>query len=225
MNTLFFAALTFFIFYKLSKQLGKIDESEKKQIEENLAKRRREIIELQNKIMTEAGQMRVVNPENKKTEEKILSSLDDNTKSLLTEIFEKSKISAEFFINGAKSAFEMIIKAFCSGDLDTLKFLLSEKIYQGFETAITQRKSQEKTLVTNLISFESVEIISAAILDNAASITVKFVSKQINYVTNKDGEIIEGRKDEINKLTDIWTFKRDITSSNPNWIVVSTNSN
>jgi predicted lipid-binding transport protein (Tim44 family) len=60
-------------------------------------------------------------------------------------------------------------------------------------------------------------------LEDTASIVVKFVSKQINYVVDKDGNIITGRKDEISEVTDIWTFKRDVTSANPNWLISATN--
>ena len=116
----------------------------------------------------------------------------------------------------------MILKAFATNDLQTLKFLLSEKIYQGFAAAISQRQAQEKILTTNLISIEKTEIISALINDNYASIAVKFISQQINYISDKNGQIIEGRKDEIVQLTDSWTFRKDITSPNPNWVVHST---
>ena len=114
-------------------------------------------------------------------------------------------------------AFEMVINAFAKDDLETLKILLSEKIYQGFELAINNRKNLEQKLNTNLISIDKSEIISAILVDNYASIIVKFYSQQINYITDKDGKIIEGKKDEIAKINDIWTFKKDINSNNPNF--------
>jgi predicted lipid-binding transport protein (Tim44 family) len=61
-------------------------------------------------------------------------------------------------------------------------------------------------------------------LENNASIVIKFVSKQINYICDKEEKIIEGKKDEINEITDIWTFKKDLTSPNPNWIINSTSA-
>lgn len=227
MDILFFAALTFFIFYKLSKQLGKIDEEEKKQIEEKLAKKRAEFLAAQNQIQQQQSSSNNFSQNSEVSDqasEKIINSLDESNKQNFLNILQSCKISAEFFVNGAKSAFEMIIKAFASNDLETLKFLLSEKIYQGFESAINQRKAEEKTLTTNIISIEKTEIISVMMTENIASIVVKFTSKQINYITNKSGQISDGRKDEISEITDIWTFKKDIQSQDPNWVVHSTSN-
>ena len=44
----------------------------------------------------------------------------------------------------------------------------------------------------------------------------------INYFTDKADQIIEGRKDEISEMHDIWTFKKDLASQNPNWVVSAT---
>jgi len=227
MDIIFFAALAFYIFFRLNKQLGKIDEEEKNQIQEKLAKRREEILEMQQKIAQQekiVGASSTVESSQNQSEDKFLSSLDEAGKRDLSNILQSCKISAEFFVSGAKSAFEMILKAFATADLETLKFLLSEKIYQSFESAINQRKSGEQTLTTNLISIEKAEIISVAIFENVASIAVKIVSKQINYVTDKSGQVVDGRKDEISEITDVWTFKKDITSPDPNWIINATSN-
>jgi predicted lipid-binding transport protein (Tim44 family) len=59
-------------------------------------------------------------------------------------------------------------------------------------------------------------------LENTAVVVISFVSKQINYITDKDSKIIEGRKDEIRELNDVWTFKKDINATNKNWVISST---
>lgn len=222
MDIIFFAAIAFYIFFRLNKQLGKIDDEEKNQIKINIVKKREELSEIQKQILSK--QQKIVGASStdeakNQAEEKLFSSLDEVGKENLSKILQSCKISAEFFVNGAKSSFEMILKAFSGADLPTLKFLLSEKIYQGFEAAVNHRKSLEQTLVTNLILIEKAEIISALIHENIASIAVKFVSKQINYITNKDGQIVEGRKDEISEIADVWTFKKNLSSSDPNWLV------
>ena len=226
MDIIFFAAIAFFIFYKLNKQLGKVDEEEKKNIELKVVSAREKILEAQQVIKQQQQQQSSLAVEtDNQVNEKILNSLDPATKENFGNILNRTNISAEFFVNGVKSAFEMILKAFASADLETLKFLLSDKIFKGFESAIIQRKSAEKTLITNLISVEKSEIISAFIFENNASIVIKIVSKQINYIIDSKGEIVEGRKDEINEITDIWTFKKDINSANPNWVVSDTGYN
>jgi len=225
MDIIFFAAIAFFIFYKLNKQLGKVDEEEKKNIELKVVSAREKILEAQQAIKHQQQQSSLTIETDNQVSEKILNSLDATTKESFSNILNRTNISAEFFVNGVKSAFEMILKAFASADLETLKFLLSDKIFKGFESAIIQRKSAEKTLITNLISIEKAEIISALIFENNASVVMKIVSKQINYVIDSKGQTAEGRKDEINEITDIWTFKKDINSANPNWVVSATGSN
>lgn len=223
MDLVFFAVIAFFIFYKLSKQLGKIDEEEKKQIEEKLSQMRA----MKEQVMAQMKQQEKIvgtSSTSEKAESKILESLDNSTKQSLLLILQRCNMTADFFIFGAKSAFEMVIKAFAAGDLEILKSLLAPNIFAGFEEAIKLRKVQEQEITTNLISIDQAQIISALMLGDDASIVVKFVSKQINYVTDKEGNIVIGRKDEISEVTDIWTFKRDVNSPNPNWIVSATNS-
>ena len=219
MDILFFAALAFFIFFKLREQLGKISDDEKDKISAKIKANQEKIIEIQKQITAVANEAIV---QQNVASEKILNALQGPLQQTFITILNRCNISAEFFINGAKSAFEMIIKAFASKDSNTLKFLLADKIYTGFENAISTRNSQEKTLHSNLISIDKTEIISATIVENSAFVTVKITSRQINYFTNKAEEIIEGRKDEIVELTDIWTFKKDLTAANPNWIVSTT---
>jgi predicted lipid-binding transport protein (Tim44 family) len=221
MDILFFATVAFYIFFKLREQLGKISEDEKKHIAEKRAE----------KNSCETSEMKDVTNTSVKSEEaiseadsKILANLNDELKVTLKNILSSNKISAEFFINGAKFCFQMIIKAFAGADLPTLKNLLSEKIYDGFKLAIEQRNLEEKTLNSNLISIDKAEIESASIVDSNAFITIRFISKQINFITDHTGNILEGNKQEINEFNDSWTFKKDISSNNPNWIVINTSS-
>jgi predicted lipid-binding transport protein (Tim44 family) len=234
MDILFLAILTFYIFFKLSKHLGKIDEEEKKQIEEKVVLMKaaqakaqshvQDMLKQQEKLVGAASTANNFEKTDKviAEENKLLSNLDETNKRNLEEILSRCNINLSFFLTGAKSAFEIVIKSFAAADLGTLKMLLSDKLYQGFEAAINQRKTEEKILTTNLISLEKCEIISALTIENNASIAVKFVSKQINYISSKTGEIIEGKKDEIVEVTDVWTFKKDITSPNPNWVISAT---
>ena len=57
-----------------------------------------------------------------------------------------------------------------------------------------------------------------------ASVTVRFVSEQINVVRNADSQIIDGNPNEVQKVVDLWTFRRDTMSGDPNWQLVKTES-
>ena len=228
MDLVILAIITAYIFYRLSKNLGKNDEEEKNEIHKKLFERKKQIEEILNRAQQNSS-AQTQNKEEKiigasSTTQKEFADLNQATQDNLTKIFEVCNINYEFFINGAKMAFEMIINAFSKDDSETLKNLLSEKIFQGFSLAIEERKTNEKKLTTNLISIDKVEILSAMLIENQASIVVKIISKQINYISDKEQVIIEGKKDEISEITDLWTFKKDIKSSNPNWFVSATSS-
>lgn len=221
MDILFFAAIAVFILFKLRSHLGTISDEEKEMIAKKIKAEQERMAMLQ-KTIAAAYQPSQNAPIDNSNDEKIIANLEPTLKNNLKEILARANISAEFFINGVKSCFEMIIKAFAANDLTTLKFLLADKIYDGFEKSINSRKTENKTLNSNIISIDKVEILSAAIQGNSASVTVKIISKQINYFTNDKNEVIEGNKNDINQLTDVWTFKKDLTSPNPNWIVSTT---
>ena len=69
---------------------------------------------------------------------------------------------------------------------------------------------------------ENITIEKANIKDGIANIVVKFVSEQINLLKNAAGEIIEGDENFVQKITDVWTFEKDINSPSKVWLLVST---
>ena len=129
----------------------------------------------------------------------------------------------EKFLTGAERAFEIIISAFSKGDVETLEMLVSKSLLKKFQEIIEKRKAEGITSETDFIGFDDVEITNAKISKSeVAKITVRFVSEQVNILKNKDGEVIEGDENFIQNITDSWTFERALTSTNPNWLLVST---
>lgn len=131
--------------------------------------------------------------------------------------------SKDNFLGGAKKAFEMILNAFSKGDIKTLETLAHKNLVKKFQDIIEQRKNDGITSETDLIGFNEAEILEADITkNNVAKITVKFISEQINILRDAKNKIIEGDENYIQTITDKWTFERSITSTNPNWLLVST---
>ena len=127
------------------------------------------------------------------------------------------------FIEGAKRAFEIIITAFAKADTETLNSLVSSKLLKKFQEILDQRQQEGITAETDLIGFTSVEITDAKInKNNVAKITVKFMSEQVNLLKDKNDSVIEGDENFVQNITDIWTFERNLNSTNPNWLLVST---
>jgi predicted lipid-binding transport protein (Tim44 family) len=143
----------------------------------------------------------------------------------LTEIqLEDSSFDPGIFMNGAKAAYEMIISAFAAGDKKTLKPLLSDEVYGSFTKVIETRASAKETIEQTFIGINSSKVDGAALTSKIAEITVKFVSELISVTKNGDGAVIQGDPNQVFKVIDIWTFSRDMKSSDPNWHVSATSA-
>lgn len=221
MDIFFFAAIALYVFWKLREQFGKMDEDEKKEVQQKISRKKEIISAVQNQMMTIQKRVAEQNEAQKLASEKIISTIDPQYQEAFRKILTTCNISAEFFLTGVRSAFEMTIKSFAASDLVTLRLLLSDKLFTAFESAINQRKSLEQNLISNVISVEA-KVASASMIENSAVITIAFVSKQINCVTDKEGKIVEGRKDDIREMQDVWTFKKDLGVTNKNWIISAT---
>ena len=143
---------------------------------------------------------------------------EENMSDLDKTLVKIPGFNKERFITGAKRAFEIIVTAFSKGDTETLENLVSKSLIKKFQEIIEKRRAEGISAETDLIGFDQAEITAAKI----SKITVKFVSEQVNLLKNKDDEIIEGDENFIQNITDVWTFERCLTSTNPNWLLVST---
>ena len=128
------------------------------------------------------------------------------------------------FTAGARAAFTTIVEAFAKGDTATLRPLLDGPTYTSFEAAIRGRAERKEKAETTLIGFEASDISAAEMQGTQAVVTVRFVSEQINVLRNADGQIIDGNPNEVQKVVDLWTFRRDTKSGDPNWLLTKTES-
>ena len=208
------------IFSRLKAVLGtRPSESNRKEVEENAAK-------LFDLIVKEAQQnpqsmvAKVVQLENNKLDTEISDENMSETDKVLSTIpnFDKNN-----FLSGAKRAFEIIVEAFAKGDIATLEKLVNKNLLKKFQEVIEDRQAQGVIAEADFIGFNKAEIIKAKIGKNhVAKIIVEFVSEQVNLLKNKQGDVIEGDDKFIQNITDVWTFERALTSTNPNWLLVST---
>lgn len=128
----------------------------------------------------------------------------------------------EPFLDGARHAFELIVKAYAEGDTATLRPLVSDEVYDSFAEAIRQRLAQRETVNTQVVRLAEPEITQARLEGRTAVVTVRFVSGQTSVTRSADGKLIEGDPERAVEHTDLWTFARNTRSSNPNWSLVAT---
>ncbi len=126
------------------------------------------------------------------------------------------------FIDGAKSAYEMILKAFWSGDEETLKWLVEDDVREGFSAAIAERKEAGHTLDNRLISIETAKIVDASVEGRNARIAVRFDADIAAVTRDADGNVVAGSMSDAVETHDIWTFARTLRSDDPNWKLAET---
>ncbi len=128
------------------------------------------------------------------------------------------------FAAGARAAFTTIVEAFARGDTQPLRPLLDAQTFSSFEGAIRARNERREKAETTLIGFEASDVAAAEMQGSLAQVTVRFVTEQINVVRNAEGQVADGNPNEVQKVIDLWTFRRDTKSSDPNWLLVKTES-
>jgi len=129
---------------------------------------------------------------------------------------------ADAFVDGAKMAHEMIVKAFADGDRATLRPLLAEDVCEGFEGAIAARERAGHRMEFAFVGLKSATLEDARLRGRVSEITVKFVSELITATRDAAGAVVEGAAGVVREVTDVWTFARDTRSADPNWKVVAT---
>ncbi len=154
--------------------------------------------------------------------ENILKKVHQENKVKQTGNFDEK--AQKEFLKGAKIAYETIITDFSDNDnkLVASKPLLSKKIYDEFNKALTERNQRGHYAEITFIGINSADIKEHKKVDSVLQVTVDFVSEIITCIRDKEKKIISGNPDKIKKIYDTWIFSRDMRSSNPNWLLVNT---
>ena len=128
------------------------------------------------------------------------------------------------FLDGAKTAYAMIIHAFAAGDEAELKPLLSKDVMANFRRAISSRVSKGETVDSHVADIIKADIKDAQLNGSIADITIRFESDIVRCVRDSENRVIEGDPSEPSRVIDVWTFSRDVESDDPNWTLVATST-
>ena len=126
------------------------------------------------------------------------------------------------FLEGAKGAYTMVLEAFWRGDKEELRELCDDDVYASFAGAIDAREKAGEKLDNKLIRIEETAITGADFMAPLARITIRFTADIAAVTRDKDGNVIAGSLDDAVESVDLWTFSRDVTSSNPDWLLDET---
>ena len=128
------------------------------------------------------------------------------------------------FLNGAKSAYEMILMAFERGDLSEVRPFLAPPAADAFQGVIDERKAAGQTVEAQYIGTRETALAGAEFDETSreAEISVRFTGEMIVATRDASGVVVDGDPKSARKQRDVWTFARQMGQDDPNWRLVAT---
>ena len=121
------------------------------------------------------------------------------------------------FVEGAKAAYKMVLEAFWRGDQSELEWLCDTDVLSSFEEAIAQREGAGHVLDNRLVRIDKAQIVGANVNGRVAEVSLRFEADIAAVTRDKDGTVVAGSLTDAVSTNDIWTFTRDLRSTDPNW--------
>jgi len=126
------------------------------------------------------------------------------------------------FLDGAKAAYRLILESFWKGDLAAIRGHVDDHIYDSFASAVAQREKDGLKLDNRLVAVEQAVIAEASLERNIAAVTVRFEADIAAVTRDKGGAVVAGSLSDAVQTRDLWTFRRDISQHDPNWLLIET---
>ncbi|GMO56524.1 MAG: hypothetical protein Ta2D_01580 [Rickettsiales bacterium] len=126
------------------------------------------------------------------------------------EALKKIYFEKEEFLTGVDDAIDIVSDFLSKKEFDNLKSILSKELFDQFKARADDFEKQEKNLQSQVIQVLSKKIDSLKIEKDKLYIVVAVESEQINYIEDKNKNIILGSKKEKSIIKEKWVFKTDI---------------
>lgn len=129
---------------------------------------------------------------------------------------------ASQFLEGARSAYRMILEAYWRGDEDMLRRLTEDDVFEAFASAIAERNEAGQVLDNRLVSIENAVIEQARLNGQTALVTIRFDADIAAVTRDTEGNVIAGSLTDAVPTHDVWTFSRQVRADDPNWTLIET---
>lgn len=147
---------------------------------------------------------------------------DAAAKGIKAIIAADSSFDVARFLEGAQAAYRMILEAFWKGDQEVLEGLVGDEVRGSFAAAIAEREETGLQLDNRMIAIERAVIQGAELKGRTAEITVRFDADIAAVTRNREGDVVAGSMTDAIATHDLWTFRRNLGSGDPNWLLVET---
>jgi predicted lipid-binding transport protein (Tim44 family) len=119
------------------------------------------------------------------------------------------------FLQGARAAYEMIVKAFAAADRETLARLVAPSVLTGFEKVIANRQAEGRSETVEFTQPPRADLESADAEGDVARARVRFLAEFRSRSKGPEGEAVDDRR-----TAELWTFERRLANRDPNWTLV-----
>ncbi|MDE1916374.1 MAG: Tim44 domain-containing protein [Sphingomonadales bacterium] len=126
------------------------------------------------------------------------------------------------FLEGARGAYGIVLSAFWRGDKDEIAKLCDAEVSAGFAAAIDARLAAGEVIDNRLVRLNEVVITGAEYEAPFARITVRFVADIAAITRDAQGHVVAGSLHDAIEARDVWTFRRNINSADPDWLLDET---
>lgn len=126
------------------------------------------------------------------------------------------------FLEGSKGAYRLILEAFWKGEVEAMRPYVDGHVFDTFAGAVEERAKDGLVLDNRLVAIDQAVIAGAELDRSVALVTVRFEADIAAVTRNKDGDVVAGSLSDAVQTRDRWTFRRDIASRDPNWLLVET---
>jgi len=143
---------------------------------------------------------------------------EDVSPSLLSPLLKKDpSFSKRDFIEGARTAYPMILEAFADADRGMLKNLLMDDVYEIYDDAISAREAANQKQVTDLGRLVDAMLIGCEVEKNTARLSVEYEADIASAILDSAGETLTGDPNMLARIKEVWTFEKSLKSSDPTW--------
>lgn len=125
------------------------------------------------------------------------------------------RFDVDHFLQGARTAYETIVRGFAGGDREGLRPLVAPDVMRAFEQGIEAREAQGRSEAVEFRHAPRADLDKAEVTGDRASIRTRFLAEFRSRTKGPEGEAVDDRR-----TAEVWTFERDLTSPDPNWTLV-----
>lgn len=127
------------------------------------------------------------------------------------------------FIEGARQAYETIVRGYAAGDRAALKPLLTPAVLDSFETGIVARETRGETEQVEFLHPPRADLELASAEGDRAVAKVRFLAELRSKILPPADEATPGAtaepRIEERRTAEHWTFERSLGASDPNWVL------